>query len=65
MGNNTNLFESLRGVLKLSDDGVSQVVLEDLFRVLKRLRVALRRAVHPLVAGLIVVGLGAQDQRLD
>ncbi len=60
-----NLFKSFWRVLKLPDDGVLEVVAEHLFRVLEGLSLTLRRAVHPFIAGLVVIGLRAQDQRLD
>ena len=60
-----NLFESFWRVLELTNDSVLQIVAEHFLRVLERLGLALGRAVHPLVAGLVVVWLRAQNQRLD
>jgi hypothetical protein len=59
------LFEAFRGVEELPDDCVLEVILENFFRIFKRFRLALGGPVHSLVAGLVVVGLGAENQRLD
>ena len=60
-----NLFKSFWRVLELTNDSVLQVVAEHLLGVLERLGLTLGRAVHPLGAGLVVVWLRAQNQRLD
>ena len=60
-----DVLEALRRVAEIAEHGVLEVVLEHVLRILVRLCVPRRRAVHALKAGLIVVRLGAQDQRLN
>ena len=60
-----DVLEALRRVAEIAEHGVLEVVLEHVLRILVRLCVPRRRAVHALKAGLVVVRLGAQDQRLN
>ena len=60
-----DLLETLRRVRELAEDGDLEVVSEDVFRVLQGLGIALRGPVNALEAGLVVVGLGTKDKRLD
>ena len=60
-----NLLETLGRVLDLSQDGIPQVVLEHVLRVLEGLLVALRCPVQALEAGFVVVRFGTENKGLD
>ena len=60
-----DVLEPLWRVAQLSEHRMLEVVLEHVLRILVRLCVSRGRAVHALESRLVVVGLGAQDQRLN
>ena len=60
-----DVLKPLGRVAQLSEHRVLEVVLEHVLRILVRLCVSRGGAVHALESGLVVVGLGAQDQRLN